>query len=366
MKKILLFSIVLIAFAACTDVEQNQNLNLDKGLNKLVKPQSNDPSLAMKDMEIMTQKNLARLANSTHLKKDCDSNVRVPQDYATIQEAVDNVCEDGVIIVSPGTYEEVVFIGKPGVHLKANGEVIVKGGFTLSEDADNTTIQDFMIEIIDTYSYGIFGLGSDNLKILQNKFTFVSNPNFGNMGIRLFDVNHSTIHKNEVIGTGWGIFLATTNAENAVSEDNVISSNYLTGITIASVIGLQGNCDKNFIHNNIMEDNLNLVNASIMLYSGFPFPSANCDENIIKNNSSDGGYLGLWVFQSGTLNYVGPNNKLLNHEEYGIYLSGNSPTENTFFQNTALGNLECDITDESTVLGQNYFIDNTADCTTGI
>jgi hypothetical protein len=313
------------------------------------------------------QKNQARLANATHLKKDCDSNIRVPQDYATIQEAVDNVCDGGVIIVSPGTYEEVVFIDKPGVQLKANGEVSVIGGFNLSPNADNTTIQQFMIEINESYPYGIFGFDSDGIKILQNKITFITNPLINNMGMRFFNVDHSTIHKNEVNGTGWGIFFGTSGGlENEFSVDNVISNNYLTGITHASVIALHGNSDKNFVHNNIMENNSNPINASIMLYSGSPFAGTS-DENIIKNNSStDGGAVGLWLYNGGTLNQIGPNNQFLNHEVYGIYISAGSPTENTFFKNTALGNLTCDIVDESNIADINYFIDNTADCTIGI
>jgi hypothetical protein len=364
MKKLLLFSFAILTFAACTDVEQNQDINLEDGLSKLVTPKNEDPALAVKDMEIWMQKNQARLANATHLKKDCDSNIRVPQEYATIQEAVDNVCDGGVIIVSPGTYEEVVFVDKPGVHLKANGEVLVIGGFNLSSNADNTTIQQFMIEINESYRSGISGIESDGLKILENKITFVSGWT-NSVGVRLFDVNNSTVHKNEVYGTGWGIFLGTTEAENASSMENVISNNYLTGVTFASVIGLQGNSDKNFIHNNIMENNPSVSNASIMLFGGIPLGSTS-DENIIKNNSSDGGYLGLWLLNGGTLNQIGPNNQLLNHQIYGIYIFGGSPTENTFFKNTALGNLACDIVDLSDIADINYFIDNTADCTTGI
>lgn len=59
--------------------------------------------------------------------------LRVPQDYPTIQAAVDAAYPGDEIVISPGTYEGGLFIDKD-LTLRGEGEVILKGGFVPSDD----------------------------------------------------------------------------------------------------------------------------------------------------------------------------------------------------------------------------------------
>lgn len=364
MKKSLLFSLVIGIIASCSQVQEDPEFGSQDQFSFLKKAKVIDPQGAENEMMNWLQENNARLSNAIHLKKECDSNIRVPSDYATIQEAVDNVCDGGIVLVDPGTYEEVVFVDKPGIHLKANGEVTLLGGFNLSPNSGETRIQGFTIEIHEDFNYGVNVFDADGIVVSHNTIRYIENP-IGTGGIRFYDSNESKVHQNHVEGTSWGILFGSTTFEGAASNLNVISNNYLTGITGSSVIGLQGNCDENFIHDNVTENNLNNSNADIMLFSGFPFSDSNSDHNIIRNNSSKKGLIGLWIYNGGSMNEIGEGNEFLDHRSIGIAVSGN-PTKNIIKENTALGNANCDIINAADDLTANTFIDNIADCTVGL
>ena len=94
MKNVCFFGLVMIVMASCTDLSQNENLIQEKDQNELAKPVLEiDFSNLEKKMKLYEQKNQERFVNASHFKKGCDSNVRVPLVFSTIQEAVDNFCE---------------------------------------------------------------------------------------------------------------------------------------------------------------------------------------------------------------------------------------------------------------------------------
>lgn len=59
--------------------------------------------------------------------------LRVPQDYSTIQAAIESASPGDEVVISPGTYEGGVFVDKD-LTLRGEGEVILAGGFVPSED----------------------------------------------------------------------------------------------------------------------------------------------------------------------------------------------------------------------------------------
>ena len=62
--------------------------------------------------------------------------LRVPQDYPTIQAAVESARPGDEVVISPGTYGGGVFVDKD-LTLRGEGEVILAGGFVPSEDQIN-------------------------------------------------------------------------------------------------------------------------------------------------------------------------------------------------------------------------------------
>ena len=59
------------------------------------------------------------IAESTAPAEWTGATVRVPEEYATIQAAVDAAGPGDLVLVGPGTYREAVEISKPGLVLRA-------------------------------------------------------------------------------------------------------------------------------------------------------------------------------------------------------------------------------------------------------
>ncbi|NBB18780.1 hypothetical protein GVN20_05365 [Runella sp. CRIBMP] len=366
MKNLILPLLTFLLLIGCSKDEvttQQSALNSveTERIQNIGKPIFDDVTKAMAEFQQILMAERARLAKTNRAKKSCTNNLQVPADFATIQEAVDNACDGAVITVKSGTYTEVVVVEKPGIKFKANGDVTLIGGFVLNEGADDITIQQFTIVVGAGNVHAINARNVTGGKIFQNT---ISDPaHKGGTAVRYYNGSEVTVHGNNISGTGWGVFFGSTGVDGS-SHNNTISNNHITGMTFGSVIGLQGNCDNNFINENTMEDNPTVSNAGVMLYSGANV-NGYCDNNVVKNNISSNGYLGAWVFNSGTNNKIGPYNTFNNNQTYGFYISGPA-TSNTIFNNTAQGNVFCDIVNLATDLLSNTFKNNTAICTQGL
>jgi parallel beta-helix repeat protein len=327
---------------------ENQSLN---GLNKDLTAAKVDEVKLNDEMNVLLSKNEARLAASKALgTRELVLTANVPKDYPTIQAAVDAVSPDGDVIVKTGTYTETVVVSKPGIHIKAIGDVTVKGGFVLNADADFVKIQKF--KIVVSGGNGIRGRDVTGVQVLQNTVSGT-----GNNGIVFINSTDVSISNNTVSGINWGILLL----ENGVKcNNNSISQNTITSMSFASPIHLQGDCDNNFINGNTATLQTGIFNAGIILLG--LSPSRLCDNNSISNNVCESNRTsGIWLL-GGTENTVGPNNTFSKNTEHGIYLS-NGASNNNIFNNTALQNVLCDIKNDGA--NDNVFKNNTADCNQG-
>jgi hypothetical protein len=361
MKKFIVPLIALLVFISCAKQGTQQPDQASSERSQIAgKALAVDVTKAMADFQTISRANKTRLEKLNGFKGACMNNIQVPRDFATIQEAVDNACDGAVIIVNTGTYTEVVVVETPGLKLKANGDVTLNGGFALLAGADNVDIQNFTIVIGATNTHGINGRDVTGGKIFQNTITDPAHK--GGIAIRYFNGNDITVHSNHISGTGWGILFGST-VVNGGSHNNTISNNHITGMTFGSVIGLQGNCDNNFINENTLENNPTLSNAGLMLLSGATV-GGDCDNNVVKNNISTNNYIGAWLL-GGTNNKIGPYNTLNNNRFYGLNVTG-AATGNTIFENTAQGNGLCDIVNGAIDPLGNTFTNNIATCTIGL
>lgn len=359
MKKILLPLLSFLILTGC----MKEDLSIQSSAvpsQTMRKPVAVDVAKAMAELQQIEKADRARLATRSRMEKDCMKNIQVPRDYTTIQEAVDNACEDAVIIVHAGNYTEVVVVNKPGLKFKANGDVTLVGGFVLNAGADHVDIQQFTIVVGLNNVHAITARDVTGGKIFQNT---ISDPaHKGGTAIQFFNGNEVTVRGNHISGTGWGIFFGST-LVNGGSHNNTISNNYVTGIRLASVIGLQGNCDNNFINENILTDNPNLSNAGVMLFSGDAY-GGHCDYNVVKQNQVTNAIVGTYLL-GGSNNQIGPYNTLNENVIYGFVIS-QAATGNTIFDNTALENGNCDIVNVADEPLSNTFTNNTAGCTIGL
>jgi parallel beta-helix repeat protein len=144
--------------------------------------------------------------------------IRVPQDYPTIQEAINQANPGDTIQVSSGTYYENIFINKTLT--------------LIGEDKNNTIL-----------------IGS-GCTVIQANLTTVNISGFtiqnGTNGITLEKCNSSTIQENILVRNSIGIWLHYSNS-NTVS-DNMLSD-YYCGIQLC------GHSSKNTIILNTIKDN---------------------------------------------------------------------------------------------------------------
>jgi parallel beta-helix repeat protein len=218
-----------------------------------------------------------------------------PEDFKTIQEAINNATDGNTIFVHNGTYYENVIINKSITLVGENRDfTIINGNETsnvVSIRADNVTVQGFTIMKSGPIHYGgilvessYLGSSIINNKIIENFYGISlfsgNNEVYGNLisnnayGIRFVSCSSNIVSDNTIISSNYdGIYLLTS-FNNFISY-NVILSNNLAGVSLYDSKG-------NVIYGNNVSSNLLY---GISLYSS----SDNIiSANTIENNPSSG------------------------------------------------------------------------------
>jgi hypothetical protein len=175
-------------------------------------------------------------------------NLRVPDDYATIQEAVDAAGDGDVIKVDAGQFAGAI-INKP-VTIKGSGNdtiidpgvayhpvaVWYKTAFRLDAGADGTEISHMMIpnKLSDLYLFGVFSRYVDDVSI--HHLTITSTI----QGITNWNGSGWTIMHNKLFGVsdygGGGIgILIGTNDPDTPANGSLVSHNKVEGIVDANL-----------------------------------------------------------------------------------------------------------------------------------
>jgi len=317
--------------------------------------------------------------------------ITVPDDYPTIQAAVDAAPPGATITVREGTYVEPggVYVYTPGLTIVGKDAIQV-GGFGII--ADDVTLENFRIIFDDFIGVGVVGKG---VRVIKNE---VSGPegvectfSVCQIGIGYFSSSEVTVEQNKVSGTAFGILSYN-------SRDGIINQNTVSGTTIAGAIQLESNSTENTITKNTLESNQDGIvfwnsygntatnnkilqvglNGVFLGFSHFNLLEKNTSTDAVGqsiflydssdnelNNNTTGGSINGFVLIFAHRNSVA-NNRASGNVEKGISLfladenliSHNMASENgdvgikldnsslnTVEQNTALENGSCDILD---------------------
>ncbi|MGD9131158.1 MAG: right-handed parallel beta-helix repeat-containing protein [Candidatus Bathyarchaeota archaeon] len=157
----------------------------------------------------------------------------VPDDYATIQEAVDNAPEGGTVFVRSGSYSERVIVNKPLSLIGEDPEttdisiwIFGRSYGAIEVLAEDVTISGFTIK--DTMS-GIVIKGGvsppSRCKIIGNNI--VNNSRWGIFCTSLVEQENHIISGNNISGNGDGMYV---NGPNSVISGNNITGNRLRGV----------------------------------------------------------------------------------------------------------------------------------------
>lgn len=343
MKTILRFTLAL-ALAALVGCSENQQPVTPQANDTPQNLTANSPSAAPVDLTKIKaefdrrvaehQERLAQAGSTNSLAKK-KPKITVPDDYATIQEAVDNAPAGAEIKVEKGDYNGDIVVSTANLKIKASGNVTLTGGFILT--ANGIEIEGF--KIVNTGFAGITGSGISGVEVEDN------NVSGGIVGIVFWSNTDCTIKDNTLSGSDLGIVLDHSNGNTI--DDNTASRNSAIGIQ------LQNDCDDNEVSGNTCESNGR--DGITLLYS--------CDRNQVKDNVSNGNMLSGFVLNDSHNNTIGAENKANANGDVGILLLGNA-SGNTVKKNTAHSNANCDIVDAGGGTG-NVFIKNRTGCTGG-
>jgi parallel beta-helix repeat protein len=240
--------------------------------------------------------------------------IYVPDDYSTIQEAVDTANPGDIIIVRNGTYTENIKVNKrltlKGVDMPtvdANGWI---SPITLR--ADGIVLEGFHV----INSSGLY----DGIRVTSNNNTLLNNTASNNyQGIGLHYLNNTLIN-NIISNNDLGINL---NSNNNTLINNTVSNNNNDGITLYS--------NNNILINNTISNNRH----GITLHWSSNNVIIN---NVVSNNRNRG------IFQYSSSNNTIKNNNILNNQWGGIdlgdssnnkiYLNNFINTKNVFLSNS--------------------------------
>jgi len=316
------------------------------------------------------------------------STIIVPDDYKTIQEAIDYANNSDTIFVKEGIYFESLIINKPINLIGENKETTIiesiQSGYVISVYSNWVNLDSIMIQNCNTNFPGIaiFIYNSNNINLsnlrLQNN----------NIGTSILNSDDISIYKNEYINNKIGIkserdvyksknFFINSN----IFLDNLQNSIYLSQIENSNILENQISISLSTTYNFglIIEESNNLVLYKNEI-SGYATgirvllsDDIEISENIIQDNDVAGLY--LYVSTANIHDNIITNNGLLQlgitprTENGGIILIGRSPnksplqshhliSKNIITNNKGYG-LYIDRT--SSTVKSNDFIQNTKD-----
>jgi nitrous oxidase accessory protein len=248
--------------------------------------------------------------------------ITVPDDYPTIQEAINHADNGDTIVVKAGTYYEHIVVNNSVSLIGENKETtIIDGnatGTVVSITANSVIVSGFTIQNCGNYPGRILQANSNGNNITHN----VILNNGDGKGISLGSSVGNIVSDNEVSNTFYGIILSG-------SSYNIISNNHVSHTAYG--IYIYDFSDNNLIFANNISNCSNMgmflgpVSASSQVISG----------NVVSNNtilSSDTGIMLGGRSSNSTL-----IDNVIKRNSWGIYLQGTN-------NNTLSGN---DIRDSS-------------------
>jgi len=217
-------------------------------------------------------------------------NIIVPDDYPTIQEAIDQAAVGYRILVREGVYRENIVVDTSflTLHGEDKNTTVIDGGvigrvITATKNANGFNISGFTIQsryrlFAGLYFFSDYSLVEDN--ILKNC----------NIGVVLRENTNCHITSNRFSDDNYGVW--TWMCTNSTIEDNIIENNRLDGVVTQHSTDI-------FTRGNDIEDNF---------YNGIL--QIRCSSSLIQSNGvSNNGENGIQIFNSN--NGTFENNEII-------------------------------------------------------
>jgi len=242
------------------------------------------------------------------------ASIIVPDDYSTIQEAVNAAVSGTKILVkrAGSPYTEDVTISGDGIRLMAAGGVTLNGSFIVW--GNDVVIEKFHIDATNsTFSEGIRVNYASGVKIRHNAIKAAWR------GIELYQASGNSIEKNKLTqAQANAIFLSESN-ENRIIKNACRDNSQGMNMVFSANNVVSGN---NFSNNNSL---------------GLEVSNTSSQNRFVHNRCNRNGSIGIKIFGDANNNIFGPKNTANFNGQYGIILfsgiSGNLVVKNDFHCN---------------------------------
>ena len=285
----------------------------------------------------------------------------VPDDFPTIQAAINNANAGDTIFVKAGTYalNGQILINKPLSLIGENANTTIidqqplpYGGASIEVTADNVTVSGFTIQNYDTGIVVGSGYGYPDIDNTVQKCHIQGNKLLnGNYGIRVEGGIGFTIANNTILNNRqWGIYLYPT-AINGIITGNCIRDNGWQKTQIAaSGICLYG------------AKNITIANNNLTANYGEIDLQFATEVNIHGNNITDSQDAGLWFGQFSAYASVYDNNFTRNSVAIGLI----SFVDPSLVDRFAIGSVSYwrSLNYSNNFVYRNNFVDNSKQVTT--
>jgi parallel beta-helix repeat protein len=211
----------------------------------------------------------------------------VPDNYTTIQGAINNASSGATIFVRKGTYYEHLVINKTITLVGEDSNSTIIDGYKTNNvihiRANNVTVKSFTVRNSGTYLYGILVDHYKGNVIINNKVIY----NYE--GIGLLYSSGNVVCDNTILSNDDGVYLYYSS--NNVVSNNTISSSYYDGV------------DLYYSSNNVVSGNILLHNEfnGISLYYS--------SSNVVRGNTIlSSNYYGIYLAFLSSNNTIYHNN----------------------------------------------------------
>ena len=218
----------------------------------------------------------------------------VPNDYSTIQDAIDNAVEGDTIFVKTGIYDETIKIEKSLSLVGENQETTIINGHNQGPVAyihkDEVNISNFTILNGDTPAsksssaqYFPYSTRLAGIHLSSANHCFVTNNKIMNSGcgIWLYDSDNNQIVCNDIINNSNGVKIQSS-ASNTIRDNYILNS--WGGISFSST----STKDNVLRSNSLVNNSASLYFSSIFLYNSF-------DNDVDESNTINGKPIIFWI-----------------------------------------------------------------------
>jgi len=236
--------------------------------------------------------------------------IYVPDNYSTIQLAVDNANNGDTIIVRDGTYDENIDINKELIIQSENGpsstivQAVDSNDDVFEIHTDNVTIQGFTIQgaTASIEDAGIYLYEGDGCRFTEN----ICQDN--HIGIALWTSSYNRIDNNTCSDNEhFGIALGYSSSYNIIENNNCFGT-WLSDLGQGIILG-------SWSHHNTLRKN----NCSNNNYGGIAFSQA--PDNTVANNTFNDNFRGIHITADSDDNLI-ENNIVFDNSDNGINIDG--------------------------------------------